>query len=85
MITGKKSVYPTTGKRQLNDNSSEFTVGQYGGLNIREHFAAIAMQGFVTKRVPHELMDKPWVEWVSEISVEMADALIKELNKTTTP
>lgn len=54
------------------------------GLTKREYFAAMAMQGLVSKGVPPDWYDSKvrvsWSEWVGEMSCEMADELIKGLN-----
>lgn len=44
-----------------------------GGLNIREHLAALAMQGFCASGAKFSE--------IAQTSVAMADALIAELNK----
>lgn len=49
-----------------------------GGLTKREYFAELAMQGVIAKNKPG-LSDV--TENVAHWAVEMADALIKELNK----
>lgn len=50
--------------------------GNMWGLTKREHFAAMAMQGYVS-----ELTDGVSKEALAEWSVGMADALIEALNK----
>lgn len=50
---------------------------KHGGLTKREHFAALAMQGYCSAGstgMPNKLA-------LAEMSVELADALINELNK----
>ena len=54
--------------------SSTFDAPQEG-LTKREYFAAIALQGMIANYGDHEKAI------IVESSVEMADALIKELNK----
>ena len=51
------------------------------GLTKREHFAAIAMQGWLARcsTVPHTYKLDP--SDIAEVAVSMADALLKELNK----
>lgn len=47
------------------------------GLTKREHFAAMALQGLMANAMENML---PWVQCPA-LAVEMADALIAELNK----
>lgn len=47
------------------------------GLTRREYFAAKAMQAFIN----HEYYGNKGDEITAQLSVDMADALIKELNK----
>ncbi len=48
------------------------------GLTKREYFAAMAMQGALANKSAH----KRTIEMITESSVRLSDALIKELNKT---
>ena len=58
--------------------SSEATTDDNLGLTKREYFAAIAMQGFIS------ILGSSYTSTtrIAEYSIEAADALIKELNKT---
>lgn len=47
------------------------------GLTKREYFAAMAMQGIITNKDGLDIK----IERIAESSVDMADALIEELNK----
>jgi lactate dehydrogenase-like 2-hydroxyacid dehydrogenase len=47
------------------------------GLNKREYFAAMAMQGYLVNNAKTAIKDEEIARW----SVEAADALIAELNK----
>ncbi len=49
------------------------------GLTKREHFAGLALQGFITRGLP--IMSTPEIERVSSLSVRYADALLGELEK----
>lgn len=67
---------------KTNQNDPINTTEYYGnyestGLTKREYFAAMAMQGFLSNPNSHSFSKKEFA--IS--SVEMADALIKELNK----
>ena len=48
------------------------------GLTKREYFSAMAMQGIITNKDGLDIK----IERIAESSVDMADALIEELNKT---
>lgn len=67
MIYPNAPAFPTSWRSQQKDEQS--------GLTIRAHFAAMAMQGYLSADVPAG--DKEIARW----SVEQADALIAELNK----
>lgn len=54
---------------------------EYKGLTIRQHFAAMAMQGFCS--AGYGDFNSNHVEAIAKFSVEQADALIAELNKPT--
>lgn len=55
------------------------------GLSKREYIAALAMEGMVAHRgiskQPLAYHTDDQIKWISEFSVQLADALIKELNK----
>ena len=82
MITGNESAFPeiTTDKeRDVYDNVYGNTYS-YGGLTIRQQFAAMAMQGILSSCDPD---NNPFISPVdcAVQSVKCADALINELNK----
>jgi hypothetical protein len=61
---------------------------QLPGLSKREYFAAMAMQGILTNQSWVETLKIPddWNDYKDRLvegSIEMADSLIKELNKPT--
>lgn len=49
------------------------------GLSKREYFAAMAMQGIISN---HGMIDSTNWDWLSEQSVNAADALMNALNET---
>jgi hypothetical protein len=53
------------------------------GLSKREYFAALALQGILARedRYPYKSKDE-FLKSITSISVELADQLIIELNKT---
>jgi hypothetical protein len=58
--------------------------GDYSeGLSKREYFAAVALQGILARedRYPYKSKDE-FLKSITSISVELADQLIIELNKT---
>lgn len=54
------------------------TVVRYSGLTKREYFASMAMKGIITNKDGLDIK----IERIAESAVDMADALIEELNKT---
>lgn len=71
-ITGNETAYPTmdiNGERNLELHSQ--------GLTIRQQFAMAAMQGLLSSPRQYTVLD-----WIVHNSVEIADALIAELNMT---
>lgn len=80
MITGNEPAFATP------DNGTEHAITWQGqkGLTIRQHFAAMAMQGICSK--PDDTIyhvNGGWLhpETVAQNALVIADALIKELNK----
>ena len=79
MITGKEAAMPLG----IVDGRSGETTVKNQGLTIRQHFAAMAMQALYSNNL---MVDRFGCgETVAEEAVKLADALIAELNKTTTP
>lgn len=77
MGRGDEHAFPVAGMQAPNDNF----IWPTGGLTIREHFAATAMQGMLAAR----LGDDCSVPAVAESAIQYADALIAELAKPATP
>ena len=46
----------------------------------RHELAAMAMQGFCSRKFPED-MKESWVEWASSLSYELADEIIKQGNQ----
>lgn len=78
MITGNEPAMPTL-------EQSANGVGYwntYHGLTIRQHFAAMAMQGLCAVDNKGEFDNlQASAEYAAKLSVKYADALIAELNK----
>lgn len=61
--------FPTTGSEYVNNSDPSPTIGQFGGITIRDYFAAKAMQSLCGKYDrAHE----------AKIAYEMADAMLYE-------
>lgn len=71
MIDGNESAMPFV----LPRGEDDFSVG----MTKREYFAVLAMNGFLASWGQHDLVA---AEEIAHDSVCLADALIKELNKT---
>lgn len=67
-ITGDENAYPLYGP---DVTSNEL------GLTIRQHFAAMAMQGIASNQ---SMINTDNWEWLAKASVNAADALITALN-----
>lgn len=76
MITGNEEAFPRTSTGHL-DSFVEGAVG----LTIRQHFAAMAMQGLLSNANICDSKNEASLNWVSEGAVKFADAVINELNK----
>jgi len=101
MITGNESIqqaiYRQTGEESfriatpfdLADRTIQHYISSKPGLTIRQHFAAMAMQGLLSnpewmkeyKGEKYKMQDSV----VAEVSCKQADALIAELNNNPTP
>lgn len=88
MENGKLPIYP-----HVNDEgystarlmpNNEFV--SLDGLTKREHFAAMAMQGFLSNSMYSKILqgnnDEPVPSYLAELSVNIADALLAELEKS---
>jgi hypothetical protein len=78
-------VYFTPENEMVTDFAPGRVLAQMPGLTIRQEFAARAMQGLMSKQIPSDWNKKEvrlaWVEWVAEMSCEIADELISKLNE----
>jgi hypothetical protein len=84
-ITGNEPAMPMN--EEDTDRIKEYPDALFPGLTIRQHFAAMAMQGLLYQNLPvdralNESSNSQLNACVSA-SVKCADALIAELNKTT--
>jgi len=80
-ITGNESVSRVIDKED-NGYGVMLTYIESKGLTIRQHFAAMAMQGFLASCEGDSVPDRAVV---ARHSIRYADALIKELNETPNP
>ena len=58
--------------------SNNFIQEGYEGLNKREYFSGIALQGLV---VSYQVTDCEYINRITSLSVKISDKLIEELNK----
>jgi hypothetical protein len=66
--------------------NSDYTEGNFNGLTKREYFAGLAMQGMVTaSHYSMSIGHLPQLDVCVKHAVEMADALLAELEKTAQP
>jgi len=83
MITGNETAMPEI-ITDLETNGLNNTYS-YGGLTIRQHFAAMIMQGLMSTLLPvngNELCPNyDNVKYMSDLAVTAADELIRALNK----
>ena len=66
------------------DSALDSYISTFGGLTKREQFAMAAMQGMLshaTRYKPREGASENWHEAISEEAVQLADALLAELDK----
>jgi len=91
MITGNEPVTGLINHQAFNGKSVTWIEGT-PGLTIRQHYAGLAMQGFLANHYHANDMDKLKDMDVNEQvqryvtgSVMIADALINELNKPNQP
>jgi hypothetical protein len=47
------------------------------GISLRDYFAAKAMRGLIARQFTKDDSDRAFVEWVSAVSYEMADEMLK--------
>ena len=71
---------PAFGVSKFSLPTDEILQANVLGLTKREYFAAIAMQGIITNKDGLDIK----IENIVESAVDVADALIEELNKTKT-
>ena len=61
----------------INNEARVTAVGGEGGMELRDYFAAKAMQGIVSKEKSHV----SWVEEYAKNAYKMADAMMEERKK----
>ena len=71
----------SSGMSQDNSTINYSFTGTESGSTKREHFAGLALQGWLARcaNVPHTAKLEP--ASMAEVAVSMADALLKELEK----
>jgi hypothetical protein len=81
MITGNEPAFPTD-TTVVDGEVTQDIKKEWEGITIRQHFAAMAMQGILSN--PKVMDEVDWhydVDAVVKNSVFVADALIDQLNK----
>lgn len=82
MITGNEPAMPFEYERRYGSEDQFSTKDIYEGLTIRQHFAAMALQGLCAVDNKGEFDNiQASAEYAAKLSVKYADALIAELNK----
>jgi len=79
MGNGKQSINPTTVQ---NYKEQSHLVEPSIGLTKREYFAGLAMQGILAQKNTRDFLPP---EYVAQCSVQLADALLLELDKPEKP
>jgi len=69
-------VYPTI--EECNEGGHKY-MNTIKGMNLRQHYAGLAMQGLCAERHCSDTQGNP--ESIANLAVACADALIAELNK----
>jgi len=72
---------PLTGDAYSDISDSPMTNGRYEqgmGLTKREHYAGLAMQGFIAGSLPGDTRS---IDEAASLAVKFSDALLKELDK----
>lgn len=54
---------------------------QQQGMDLRDYFAAKAMQGLLARAFTQDERGRPFVEWVAEFSYEIAETMLAEREK----
>lgn len=70
---------------EVNFNQYGIIVDEQNGITIRLQIAAMALQGMLahsTRYKPRKGASNNWHEAISEEAVQLADAIIAELNKS---
>jgi hypothetical protein len=71
--------------KPLKDNQKTGHEVKFGGLNKREYFAGLAMQGILANEKANVVLSRvsgmPDVDLVAQFSLQYADALLSKLSK----
>ena len=85
MTDGNDLIVPSHDSYEYHGNNEQIAwITTDGGLTKREEFAARAMIGLLSNAMLVGEDSKINIEWAAKTSVLLSDALISELNKTTT-
>ena len=72
MMRGNKPAFPATETEHL---------GIDKGINVRQYFAAKAMEGLCAHAHNNKRDPTTFPEWCAQLSVKIADSLLRELEK----
>ena len=74
-----QKAFPETGKEYINESDDHATIGLFGGMSLRDYFAAKAMQADLRERESLSLEKN--FKYFAERAYKMADAMLEERNK----
>lgn len=63
------------------DGDERYEIAPSGGMLLRDHFAGLAMQGLLARAFTKDEKGRPFVEWVTEFSYEIADEMLRVREK----
>lgn len=69
--------FPTTGSEYISNSDPQPTIGLYGGITIRDYFAAKAIAAVVRGFWNFERTEEDYEE-VAKMSYKIADAMLKQ-------
>jgi hypothetical protein len=64
----------------FSEEATETIMKDSSGMSLREYAAVSALKGLCSKRF-HENLEKKWVDWATDLSIELADELLNKLQK----
>ena len=80
-MKGDNPAFPEIGSYENNVGTNR-KVGSKSGMTLKEYYVGKAIQGLCTRTWRSD-MKKSYVEWVSDMAIEIADEVIKKLDEET--